>query len=236
MAEPSTNQPVVLVVDDEPDVVDLVRYRLRGAGMSVIVAGDGLTALRTARERRPDLIVLDLMLPEMRGEEVCRQLRADRETAAIPILMLTAKGDPADRIAGLEVGADDYLGKPFSPRELILRVEAILRRARAAEERREATLEVDGFRINKGDFEITLDGQKLDLTTTEFKLLCLLIERRGKVLTRDALLTDVWNYTAAIDTRTVDTHVRRLREKLGPGHSARIETVRGEGYRFTTVG
>ena len=235
MAEPSTNQPVVLVVDDEPDVVDLVRYRLRGAGMSVIVAGDGLTALRTARERRPDLIVLDLMLPEMRGEEVCRQLRADRETAAIPILMLTAKGDPADRIAGLEVGADDYLGKPFSPRELILRVEAILRRARAAEERREAMLEVDGFRINKGDFEITLDGQKLDLTTTEFKLLCLLIERRGKVLTRDALLTDVWNYTAAIDTRTVDTHVRRLREKLGPTHSARIETVRGEGYRFTTA-
>ena len=170
----------------------------------------------------------------MHGEEVCRQLRADRETASIPILMLTAKGDPADRIAGLEIGADDYLGKPFSPRELILRVEAILRRARAAEERREAMLEVDGFRINKGDFEITLDGRKLDLTTTEFKLLCLLIERRGKVLTRDALLTDVWNYTTAIDTRTVDTHVRRLREKLGPAHSARIETVRGEGYRFTT--
>ena len=234
MAEPSTTPPVVLVVDDEPDVVDLVRYRLRGAGMSVIVASDGLAALRTARERRPDLIVLDLMLPEMRGEEVCRQLRADRETAAIPVLMLTARGDPADRIAGLEVGADAYLSKPFSPRELILRVEAILRRARAAEERREAVLEVDGFCINKGDFEITLDGQKLDLTTTEFKLLCLLIERRGKVLTRDALLTDVWNYTAAIDTRTVDTHVRRLREKLGPPHSARIETVRGEGYRFTT--
>ena len=234
MADLSTTQPVVLVVDDEPDVVDLVRYRLRGAGMAVIVAADGLTALRTARERRPDLIVLDLMLPEMRGEEVCRQLRADRETAAIPVLMLTAKGDPADRIAGLEVGADDYLGKPFSPRELILRVEAILRRARAAEERREAVLEVDGFRINKGDFEITLDSRKLDLTTTEFKLLCLLIERRGKVLTRDALLTDVWNYTAAIDTRTVDTHVRRLREKLGSAHSARIETVRGEGYRFTT--
>ncbi len=234
MADPTATQPVVLVVDDEPDVVDLVRYRLRGAGMSVIVAGDGLSALRTARERRPDLIVLDLMLPQMRGEEVCRQLRADRETAAIPILMLTAKGDPADRIAGLEVGADDYLGKPFSPRELILRVEAILRRARAAEERREAVLEVDGFLINKGDFEITLDGRKLDLTTTEYKLLCLLIEKRGKVLTRDALLTDVWNYTAAIDTRTVDTHVRRLREKLGPGHAARIETVRGEGYRFTT--
>ncbi len=234
MTETSTTQPVVLVVDDEPDVVDLVRYRLRGAGMTVIVEGDGLSALRTARERRPDLIVLDLMLPQMHGEEVCRQLRADRDTAAIPILMLTAKGDPADRIAGLEVGADDYLGKPFSPRELILRVEAILRRARAAEERRETTLEVDSFRVNKGDFEVTLDGRKLDLTTTEYKLLCLLIERRGKVLTRDALLTDVWNYTAAIDTRTVDTHVRRLREKLGPDHSARIETVRGEGYRFTT--
>ena len=236
MADPTARPPVVLVVDDEPDVVDLVRYRLRGAGMTVLVATDGLGALKAAREHRPDLVVLDLMLPHMNGEEVCRQLRADRDTAAIPVLMLTAKGEPTDRIAGLEAGADDYLSKPFSPRELILRAEAILRRARAAEERREANLEVDGFRINKGDFEVTLDGRKLDLTTTEFKLLCLLIERRGKVLTRDALLTDVWNYTAAIDTRTVDTHVRRLREKLGPAHSGRIETVRGEGYRFTTLG
>ena len=236
MADSTARLPVVLVVDDEPDVVDLVRYRLRGAGMTVLVATDGLSALKAAREHRPDQVVLDLMLPHMNGEEVCRQLRADRDTEAIPVLMLTAKGEPTDRIAGLEAGADDYLAKPFSPRELILRAEAILRRARAAEERREANLEVDGFRINKGDFEVTLDGRKLDLTTTEFKLLCLLIERRGKVLTRDALLTDVWNYTAAIDTRTVDTHVRCLREKLGPTHSGRIETVRGEGYRFTTVG
>ena len=232
----SAAQPaVILIVDDEPDVVDLVRYRLRGAGHTVLVAEDGLQALRTAREQRPDLIVLDLMLPEMSGEEVCRQLRADRETAAIPIPMRTAKGEGADRIAGLEIGADDYVGKPFSPRELILRVEALLRRVRAVEERRETVVEVDDFRINKGDFEITLEGRKLDLTTTEFKLLCLLIERRGKVLSREALLQDVWNYTAAIDTRTVDTHVRRLREKLGPGHAPRIETVRGEGYRFTTT-
>ena len=236
MADPAARPPVVLVVDDEPDVVDLVRYRLRGAGMTVLVATDGLGALQAAREHRPDLVVLDLMLPHMNGEEVCRQLRADRETAAIPVLMLTAKGEPTDRITGLEAGADDYLSKPFSPRELILRAEAILRRARAADERREAVLEVDSFRINKGDFEATLDGRRLDLTTTEFKLLCLLIERRGKVLTRDALLTDVWNYTAAIDTRTVDTHVRRLREKLGPQYAGRIETVRGEGYRFTTAG
>ena len=236
MADPAARAPVVLVVDDEPDVVDLVRYRLRGAGMTVLVATDGLAALHAAREHRPDLVVLDLMLPHMNGEEVCRQLRADRETAAIPVLMLTAKGEPTDRIAGLEAGADDYLSKPFSPRELILRAEAILRRARAAQERRETILEVDGFRLNKGEFEVTLDGRKLELTTTEFKLLCLLIERRGKVLTRDSLLTDVWNYAAAIDTRTVDTHVRRLREKLGPAHAGRIETVRGEGYRFTTAG
>ena len=226
---------VILVVDDEPDVVDLVRYRLRGAGHTVLVAEDGLSALRAARERRPDLIVLDLMLPQMSGEEVCRQLRADKETVAIPVLMLTAKGEGDDRIAGLEAGADDYISKPFSPRELILRIDAVLRRVRAAEERRETVVEVDDFRINKGDFEITLEGCKLDLTTTEFKLLCLLIERRGKVLSREVLLQDVWNYTAAIDTRTVDTHIRRLREKLGPAHAPRIETVRGEGYRFITT-
>lgn len=232
---PAAAPPVILVVDDEADVIDLVRYRLRGAGMTVLVAEDGLSALKTAREQRPDLIVLDLMLPQMTGEEVCRRLKEDRDTASIPVVMLTAKAQGADRIAGLEIGADDYVSKPFSPRELVLRIEAILRRARAAEVRREVLLTVDDFCINKGDFEITLEGRRLDLTTTEFKLLCLLIERRGKVLGRDALLLDVWNYATAIDTRTVDTHIRRLREKLGPVHAGRIETVRGEGYRFTAL-
>ena len=222
----------VLVVDDEPDVIDLVRHRLQGAGHSVLVASDGLSALRLAGEERPDLIVLDLMLPQMSGQEVCRQLKRNPETAAIPVVMLTARGEPLDRVAGLEIGADDYVTKPFSPRELLLRVEAVLRRVRAGGAQRDAIVECGEFRIDKGNFQITLSGRRLELTTTEFKLLCLLIERRGKPQSRERLLHDVWNYENAMDTRTVDTHVRRLREKLG-SHAGMIETLRGEGYRFT---
>lgn len=227
----------VLVVDDEPDVVDLVRYGLTRAGHEVFSAADGQSALRLARERRPDLIVLDLMLPQMSGQEVCRELKADPATADIPVLMLTARGLPAERVAGLELGADDYVTKPFSPRELVLRVNTIVRRAReaAALRGRETSLEVDGFRVDKGAFEILLDGRRLELTTTEFKLLCLLLERRGRTQSRETLLFDVWGYTGNIDTRTVDTHIRRLREKLGPAHAPRIETLRGEGYRFTAT-
>ena len=173
------------------------------------------------------------MLPEMNGEEVCRQLKQHPDTSAIPVLMLTAKGQPTERIAGLEIGADDYMVKPFSPRELVLRAEAILRRVSVGERRSERA-EIDEFVIDKSSFEITLDGKRLDLTSTEFKLLCLLLERRGRTQSRETLLFDVWGYTNAIDTRTVDTHIRRLREKLG-AHSGRIETLRGEGYRFTTA-
>ena len=222
----------VLIVDDEADVVDLVRYKLRAAGFTVLEAHDGLQALASAREHRPDAVVLDLMLPQMSGEEVCRQLKSDPDTAAIPVLMLTAKGQPAERIAGLEIGADDYITKPFSPRELVLRVEAVLRRVLSAEKRREQE-PVDDFLIDRGSFEISLQGRRLELTTTEFKLLCLLLERRGRVQSRETLLFDVWGYTNAMDTRTVDTHIRRLREKLG-SHAGRIETLRGEGYRFAT--
>ena len=222
----------VLIVDDETDVVDLVRYKLHGAGFGVLTANDGLEALRQAREHRPDLIVLDLMLPHMNGEEVCRQLKAEPDTAGIPVLMLTAKGQPAERIAGLEIGADDYMTKPFSPRELVLRVEAVLRRVQGAE-RRQDQVAIGEFVIDRGNFEINLEGRKLELTTTEFKLLCLLLERRGRPQSRDTLLREVWGYNGSVDTRTVDTHIRRLREKLGP-HSGRIETLRGEGYRFTT--
>lgn len=223
----------LLVVDDETDVVDLVRYKLNGAGFNVLTADNGLDALRLAREHRPDLIVLDLMLPEMSGEEVCRQLKREPDTTAIPVLMLTAKGQASDRIAGLEIGADDYISKPFSPRELVLRVEAVLRRVRGAE-RRADQVSIGEFVIDRGNFEITMDGQKLELTTTEFKLLTLLLERRGRVQSRETLLFDVWGYTNAIDTRTVDTHIRRLREKLG-ANAGRIETLRGEGYRFLTT-
>ena len=219
----------ILVVDDEADVLDLVRYHLHRAGFDVDVASSGTAALLAARQRRPDAIVLDIMLPQMSGTEVFRKLKLEIDTAQIPVLMLTAKGLLSERIAGLELGVDDYITKPFSPRELVLRVQNLLRRIR--ETRTSAMIEVDGFCLNKSNFEITVQGRRLELTTTEFKLLATLVERRGRTLSRGTLLQDVWGYENAIDTRTVDTHVRRLREKLG-GAASRIVTVRGEGYRF----
>ena len=220
---------IVLVVDDEPDIVDLVRYHLHRAGFDVLTALTGPAGLTTARESRPDVILLDLMLPQLSGIEVCKALRGSAQTSAIPILMLTAKGDPSERIAGLELGVDDYITKPFNPRELVLRVQNVLRRLRSVQS--PSLVTVDEFCIDKGNFEIALNGRPLRLTTTEFKLLALLVERRGRTLSRDTLLQDVWGYENAIDTRTVDTHVRRLREKLGPVAN-RIVTVRGEGYMF----
>lgn len=222
----------VLIVEDEPDVAALLRYNLNRAGYTVLLAEDGLAGLEKVRAERPDLVILDLMLPEMSGEKVCKALKADETTAGIPVIMLTAKGQPEDRIAGFELGADDYVPKPFSPRELVLRVQALLRRLQTAA--RADQVEVGPFLVDKNAFEIRLDGQRLDLTTTEFKLLTLLIDRRGRTQTRETLLFDVWGYQNAIDTRTVDTHMRRLREKLGD-HAARLETVRGEGYRFSAV-
>jgi DNA-binding response OmpR family regulator len=219
----------ILIVDDEADVLDLVRYHLNRAGFDVDVASSGTAALLAARQRRPDAIVLDIMLPQMSGTEVFRKLKLEIDTAQIPVLMLTAKGLLSERIAGLELGVDDYITKPFSPRELVLRVQNLLRRIR--ETRTSAVIEVDGFCLNKSNFEITVQGRRLELTTTEFKLLATLVERRGRTLSRETLLQDVWGYENAIDTRTVDTHVRRLREKLG-GAASRIVTIRGEGYRF----
>ncbi|MGH8045893.1 MAG: response regulator [Chthoniobacterales bacterium] len=219
----------VLVVEDEQDVVDLLRYNLTRAGYAVSIADNGLKGLEKARTERPDVIILDLMLPGMLGEKVCKALKEDASTSSIPIIMLTAKAEPEQRIQGLELGADDYVPKPFSPKELVLRVQALLRRLRKSEQG--ANIEVDEFVVDKGTFEVRLSGERLDLTSTEFKLLTLLIERRGRTQSRETLLFDVWGYRNAIDTRTVDTHMRRLREKLG-GHAARLETVRGEGYRF----
>lgn len=220
----------ILIVDDEPDVADLLKYHLQKAGYQTLVAGDGARALEIARRSRPEAIVLDLMLPGMSGIEVCRELRKNPSTAPLGVLMLTAKGQPIERIAGLETGADDYVTKPFSPKEVVLRVQALVRRSQAAREGG-GVVESGDIRIDKGSFEIMLAGVRLELTTTEFKLLCLLVERRGRVQSRDVLLKDVWGYENLIDTRTVDTHIRRLREKLG-GSSNRIETLRGEGYRF----
>ncbi len=221
----------VLIVDDEQDVIDLVKYHLQKAGYQSLTATNGKQALDIARSARPEVVVLDLMLPGMTGIEVCRELRKHPDTARLGVVMLTAKGQPSERIAGLETGADDYVTKPFSPKELVLRVQAVHRRTQAAREGG-GVIETGDIRIDKGAFEITLAGDRLELTTTEFKLLCLLIERRGRVQSREALLKDVWGYENLIDTRTVDTHIRRLREKLG-SRSDRIETLRGEGYRFS---
>ena len=217
----------ILLIEDDPDVLDLVRYNLTKAGFNPSVARDGLAGLEAARTTRPDLIVLDLMLPEMRGEDVCRGLKSDPATAGIPVIMLTAKAQTSDRIAGLELGADDYVTKPFSPRELILRIEGLLRRVRSAGSGDK--LRLGPFELDRGVFEIRLDGAKIDLTAIEFKLLAMMMEKRGETLPREMLLRDVWGYRSVVDSRTVDTHMRRLRSKLGD-HAQSIETVRGEGY------
>ena len=223
-------KPKILVVDDEPDALELIEFNLKAAGFEVVTALDGAEALKRARAAPPQLIVLDLMLPEVDGLEVCKILRRDPTTAAIPIVMLTAKAGEIDRVLGLELGADDYVTKPFSPRELVLRVKSILRRGREVEETPEH-FRVGEMQIDIPRHEVTLRGKRIDLTATEFKLVSLLAERRGRVQSRDQLLRDVWGYDSLIDTRTVDTHMRRLREKLG-STAKYLETVRGVGYRL----
>jgi phosphate regulon transcriptional regulator PhoB len=221
-------KPKVLVVDDEPDVVELLEFNLRGAGFDVISAEDGAAALKKAREATPALVILDLMLPEVDGIEVCKILRRQPATAGIPIIMLTAKASEIDRVLGLELGADDYVTKPFSPRELVLRVKALLRRGTV--EKKEDHIRLGDLVIDVARHQVSRQGKPVELTATEFKLLTVLAQRRGRVQSREQLLRDVWEYDNLIDTRTVDTHMRRLREKLGP--AARfLDTVRGVGYR-----
>jgi two-component system phosphate regulon response regulator PhoB len=226
----SARKPRILIVDDEPDAVELVAVNLKSAGLDVVAAADGEEALRKAREVVPDAIVLDLMLPEVDGLEVCKILRRDGVTASIPIIMLTAKAAEVDRVLGLELGADDYLTKPFSPRELVLRVKRLLRKTVAESEKTER-FDWKELSIDLPRHEVKVKGKQLDLTATEFKLLITLARRRGRVQSREALLRDVWDYENLIDTRTVDTHMRRLREKLGPA-ARYLDTVRGVGYRF----
>jgi len=223
----------VLIVDDEPDAVELIAFNLKGAGLDVITAADGNEALKKASQHAPDLIVLDVMLPEVDGLEVCKVLRRDRKTTGIPILMLTARAAEIDRVLGLELGADDYVTKPFSPRELVLRVKRLLRAPQPANAGTKELFEWKDLSIDIPRHRVSVKGKAIDLTATEFKLLVTLIERRGRVQSRDQLLQDVWEYDTAIDTRTVDTHMRRLREKLGPA-SKYLDTVRGVGYRFAT--
>ena len=220
----------ILVVDDEPEAVELVEFNLKQAGYEVLTAADGAEALTKSRAKAPNLVVLDLMLPEMSGLEVCKTLRRDPATAAIPIIMLTAKAAEIDRVLGLELGADDYITKPFSPRELVLRVKKILNRGPAAPENQD-TLCFGELLIDVPRHVVSCRGRAVDLTATEFKLLTVLAQRRGRVQSREQLLRDVWEYNNLVDTRTVDTHMRRLREKLGAA-SKHLDTVRGVGYRF----
>ena len=223
----------VLVVEDEPDIRRLVVLHLEREGFRCRTATTGSDALREVKAAAPDLVVLDLMLPEVDGLEVCRRLRRDTSTAAIPIIMLTAKSDEVDRIVGLEVGADDYVGKPFSPKELVARVRAVLRRSHP----NQATpvLTVGPITLDAARHTVSLNGQAIVLTPKEFDLLQALLEAAGRVLSREFLLNRVWGYARAdvIESRTVDVHVRRLRAKLGDAGS-RIATVKSIGYRFET--
>ena len=226
----STMNPKILVAEDEPDILNLVVSNLRAAGYEVLKAEDGPSALAIARTHNPQLLVLDLMLPGMSGLEVCRALKGDPITARLPVIMLTAKAEEIDRIVGLELGADDYVTKPFSPRELVLRVKNILRRNESPGD--SADILVTGnIVLDRARVHVSIAGKTVDLTALELKLLTVLMERRGRVQSRDTLLNDVWGYEAAVDTRTVDSHIRRLREKLGVS-ADRIETVRGFGYRI----
>ena len=221
----------ILVVDDEPDITALVAYHLARAGYRVSTASSGGEALKAARDERPDLVILDLMLPGVSGYDVLAELRKYEETRDVGVILLTARREEPDRIRGLSLGADDYLTKPFSPAELVLRVQAILRRLASPAVSSGSTLVVGGLIIDRGATRVTLDGRELNLTAIEYKLLVTLIERRGRVQSRPALLEAVWDAQPDIQTRTVDMHVLRLRTKLGE-IGEMIETVRGFGYRF----
>jgi len=224
----------ILIVDDEEDILTLLEYNLEKAGFKVISAKDGPEAIEMTKKERPSLIILDIMLPSMEGTEVCKVIKRDNTTSHIPIIMLTAKGEEVDRIVGLELGADDYITKPFSPRELVLRVKAVLKRGHGGEEN-EGTITAGNIRIDLERSVVISNGKHLKLTATEFKLLVELVKAKGKVLSRDALLDNVRGTDYYVTDRTIDTHIRRLREKLGKS-AKHIETVRGFGYKFLEDG
>ncbi len=219
----------ILIIEDETDISELVTLHLEREGHDAICAANGLQAQPTVLEHQPDLIVLDLMLPGLDGIQVFKRLRADTRTSHIPVVMLTAKGQVSDKITGLELGADDYITKPFSPRELLLRISAILRRVKKVTHISE--IQRGRFLIDRKNMKLFLDGKALDLTATEFKLLATLMENDATVHTRADLLREVWGYNADVATRTLDTHVKRLREKLGTAGD-HIVTIRGTGFQF----
>ena len=227
--------PRILVVDDEPDVTELLKYKFEQEGYRCEVLNDPLLFASCARDFQPDLMILDIMMPELSGLQLCRIARVDPAMKDVPIIFLTARGETEDRIRGLESGGDDYLSKPFDSKELMLRVSKLLARSvKAIEAPKSARIEISGVVMDEDLHRLIVDGEEVVLTATEFRLLKLLMERKGRVQSREHLLVNVWNYDTDIETRTVDTHVRRVREKLGP-YAHLIETVRGVGYRAVDI-
>ena len=234
MSFESKSQPSlkILVIDDEEDVTDLMDYHLSAEGYVIKTINEPLNVMSVARDFDPDLMLLDIMMPELSGIQLCRMLRADNFLKAVPVIFLTARGEAEDRIKGLETGAQDYVCKPFDMREVVLRIQAILEREqknKAEEEPRR--LEVEEVVLDVDKYELWVSGKWIELTATEFRLLKLLMSRKGRVQSRENLLVNVWNYESDVETRTVDTHIRRLREKLGDAGDI-IETIRGIGYRI----
>jgi two-component system phosphate regulon response regulator PhoB len=223
------NAQKVLVVEDETDLVRTLEYNFRQAGFEVFTATSGSEGLRIALAKNPDLVLLDLMLPDIQGTEVCRQLKGDPKTRTTPVIILTARGEEVDRVVGFEIGADDYVTKPFSVRELVLRARAVLRRGEQAGSLE--TVNLGNLTIDSEAHRVHVEGREISLTALEFRLLWTLVRRRDRVQTRQTLLNDVWGLNLNVETRTIDTHIKRLREKLGKAGSL-IETVRGVGYRF----
>jgi phosphate regulon transcriptional regulator PhoB len=234
-AAPANLMKRILIIEDDRDIVELVRYNLANEGFQVSAAHDGSTGLATLKKTPPDLLLLDLMLPKLTGLDICREIRRDESLNRLPILMLTARGDEADRVVGLEMGADDYVTKPFSPRELVARVKALLRRAEPPGDT-PRVLEVGKLAIDPASYRVTLAGKPVLLSTLEFRLLYFLASRPNRVFTRDQLLDSVWGTDRFVTPRSVDVYVRRLREKVEPDpeHPAHLKTVRGAGYLFET--
>ena len=225
----------ILVVDDEPDVTELLKYKFEQEGYRCQVLNNPLLFASTARDFEPEIMIFDIMMPELSGLQLCRMARADPLLKHVPIIFLTARGETEDRIQGLEIGAEDYLPKPFNMKELSIRVGKLLARSATVSETTKSTrIEISGVVIDAELHQLSIDGVEVILTATEFRLLQLLMERKGRVQSRDHLLVAVWNYDTDIETRTVDTHVRRVREKLGP-YAHLIETVRGVGYRAVDI-
>jgi two-component system alkaline phosphatase synthesis response regulator PhoP len=225
----------VLVIEDDKDIVELVRYNLEKDGYQLLASGDGVTGLAQIRKAPPDLLILDLMLPKLSGLEICKEIRKDTSLNRLPILILTAKGEEADRVVGLELGADDYVTKPFSPRELVARVKALLRRSEPGAPA-EKLLEIGVLRIDPAAYRVTRGGKPVAMSTLEFRLLYFLAARPNRVFTRDQLLDAVWGTERFVTPRSVDVYVRRLREKIesDPQHPAYMKTIRGAGYLFET--